>query len=229
MPGRCRAGHGRQRRHRRLRSASSRTAGSAICCRPARADAAARPRPRRLDGPARPDRLPHPSRQGPHLAAHAEPDRRRAGRRRWRRAADRTASWNAEDVRARMEFGLETAYAKGVVAIRTHLDSLAPQAAISFPVFKASARALGRPHRAAGVVDRADRYLPHRRGRAARRHRGGRERQSRLRLALRRRSRTIRCRRSSTTRSTGCLRSPRSAASTSTCMSTNRAIRRRAR
>ena len=51
--------------------------------------------------------------------------------------ADRTANWNAEDVRARMEFGLETAYAKGVVAIRTHLDSLAPQAGISFPVFKA--------------------------------------------------------------------------------------------
>ncbi len=29
-----------------------------------------------------------------------------------------------------------TAYAKGVVAIRTHLDSLAPQASISFPVFR---------------------------------------------------------------------------------------------
>jgi cytosine deaminase len=51
--------------------------------------------------------------------------------------ADRTKFWNAEDVRARMEFGLETAYAKGSVAIRTHLDSLAPQASISFPVFKA--------------------------------------------------------------------------------------------
>jgi cytosine deaminase len=49
---------------------------------------------------------------------------------------DRNARWNAEDVRRRMEFGLATAYAKGVVAIRTHLDSLAPQAAISFPVFR---------------------------------------------------------------------------------------------
>jgi cytosine deaminase len=49
---------------------------------------------------------------------------------------DRTARWTAEDVRRRMEFGLCTAYAKGVVAIRTHLDSLAPQAAISFPVFR---------------------------------------------------------------------------------------------
>jgi cytosine deaminase len=49
---------------------------------------------------------------------------------------DRTANWHAEDVRRRMEFGLMTAYAKGVVAIRTHLDSLEPQAAISFPVFK---------------------------------------------------------------------------------------------
>jgi cytosine deaminase len=51
--------------------------------------------------------------------------------------ADRTKFWNAEDVRARMEFGLDTAYAKGTVAIRTHLDSLSPQASISFPVFKA--------------------------------------------------------------------------------------------
>ena len=50
---------------------------------------------------------------------------------------DRATRWSAEDVRARMEFGLMTAYAKGVVAIRTHLDSLAPQAAISFPVFNA--------------------------------------------------------------------------------------------
>ncbi|WP_420224533.1 hypothetical protein [Pigmentiphaga litoralis] len=49
---------------------------------------------------------------------------------------DRVANWHAEDVRRRMEFGLMTAYAKGVVAIRTHLDSLEPQAAISFPVFK---------------------------------------------------------------------------------------------
>jgi cytosine deaminase len=49
---------------------------------------------------------------------------------------DRSAHWNAEDVRRRMEFGLMTAHAKGVVAIRTHLDSLAPQAAISFPVFR---------------------------------------------------------------------------------------------
>jgi len=51
-------------------------------------------------------------------------------------ARDRAARWHAEDVRRRMDFGLRTAYAKGVVAIRTHLDSLAPQAAISFPVFR---------------------------------------------------------------------------------------------
>ena len=50
-------------------------------------------------------------------------------------AEDRVARWCAEDVRRRMEFGLMTAHARGVVAIRTHLDSLAPQAAISFPVF----------------------------------------------------------------------------------------------
>jgi cytosine deaminase len=51
-------------------------------------------------------------------------------------AQDRSANWHAEDVRRRMEFGLATAYAKGVVAIRTHLDSLAPQAGISFPVLR---------------------------------------------------------------------------------------------
>lgn len=49
---------------------------------------------------------------------------------------DRTARWHADDVRQRMEFGLATAYAHGVVAIRTHLDSLAPQASISFPLFR---------------------------------------------------------------------------------------------
>jgi cytosine deaminase len=47
---------------------------------------------------------------------------------------DRSTRWQAEDVRRRLEFGLRTAYAKGVVAIRTHLDSLAPQPSITFPV-----------------------------------------------------------------------------------------------
>lgn len=49
---------------------------------------------------------------------------------------DRAARWTTDDVRRRMDFGLATAYAHGVVAIRTHLDSQAPQAAISFPVFR---------------------------------------------------------------------------------------------
>lgn len=49
---------------------------------------------------------------------------------------DRRARWHAEDVRRRLEFGLQTAYAKGVVAIRTHLDSQAPQPSITFPVVK---------------------------------------------------------------------------------------------
>jgi cytosine deaminase len=50
--------------------------------------------------------------------------------------ADRAANWSAEDVRARMTFGLRSAYAHGTRAIRTHLDSIAPQDAISFPVFR---------------------------------------------------------------------------------------------
>ncbi|WP_137131679.1 cytosine deaminase [Rhizobium sp. FY34] len=49
--------------------------------------------------------------------------------------ADRMANWNAEDVRARMEFSLKTAYAHGTKLIRTHLDSIAPQHRISFEVF----------------------------------------------------------------------------------------------
>ena len=49
---------------------------------------------------------------------------------------DRTTRWQAEDVRRRLEFGIRTAYAKGVVAIRTHLDSASPQPPITYPVFR---------------------------------------------------------------------------------------------
>jgi cytosine deaminase len=51
-------------------------------------------------------------------------------------AADRAANWSAEDVRARMEFSLRCAYAHGTAAIRTHIDSQAPQHEISWPVFR---------------------------------------------------------------------------------------------
>ena len=50
--------------------------------------------------------------------------------------ADRQANWAAEDVRARMDFALRCAYAHGTRAVRTHIDSLAPQDAISWPVFR---------------------------------------------------------------------------------------------
>lgn len=50
-------------------------------------------------------------------------------------ASDRQANWSANDVRRRFEFGLRCAYAHGTAAIRTHLDSDGPQAAISWPVF----------------------------------------------------------------------------------------------
>ncbi len=49
--------------------------------------------------------------------------------------ADRATRWSCDDVAARMEFGLRCAYAHGTAAIRTHLDSTAPQDAISWPVF----------------------------------------------------------------------------------------------
>ncbi|WP_299503108.1 cytosine deaminase [uncultured Roseobacter sp.] len=51
--------------------------------------------------------------------------------------ADRQAHWTAEDVSARMDFALRCAYAHGTRAVRTHIDSIAPQDDISWPVFKA--------------------------------------------------------------------------------------------
>jgi cytosine deaminase len=49
---------------------------------------------------------------------------------------DREANWSAEDVRARMGFALRSAHAHGTVAVRTHLDSLGKQTAISWGVFR---------------------------------------------------------------------------------------------
>ena len=48
--------------------------------------------------------------------------------------ADRADNWTAEDLRARMNFSLESAYAHGTAALRTHLDSTPPQHKISWPV-----------------------------------------------------------------------------------------------
>jgi len=50
-------------------------------------------------------------------------------------AADREKNWQAEDVRARMDFALRCAFHHGTGAIRTHLDSLGKQSDISWPVF----------------------------------------------------------------------------------------------
>jgi cytosine deaminase len=49
--------------------------------------------------------------------------------------ADRLAHWNADDLLRRMEFGLATADAHGVAAIRTHLDSHKGQAEITWNAF----------------------------------------------------------------------------------------------
>src|SRR2546428_573401 len=51
-------------------------------------------------------------------------------------AADRSTRWSAEDVRRRIDFGLRCSWAHGTRAIRTHIDSMGPQAAISWPVFE---------------------------------------------------------------------------------------------
>ncbi|MER8853608.1 cytosine deaminase [Mesorhizobium australicum] len=50
--------------------------------------------------------------------------------------ADRVARWTAEDVARRMDFSLRSAYAHGTRALRTHIDSVAPQEEISWPVFE---------------------------------------------------------------------------------------------
>ena len=50
-------------------------------------------------------------------------------------AADRIQNWHREDVRRRMEFALQCAFAHGTSSIRTHLDSASPQHQVSWPVF----------------------------------------------------------------------------------------------
>ncbi|MBX3569504.1 MAG: cytosine deaminase [Rhizobiaceae bacterium] len=50
--------------------------------------------------------------------------------------SDRLVRWRADDVARRMDFSLRCAYAHGTVALRTHLDSVAPQETISWPVFE---------------------------------------------------------------------------------------------
>ncbi|MBU2867280.1 cytosine deaminase [Pacificibacter marinus] len=51
-------------------------------------------------------------------------------------AQDTAANWSADDLKLRMDFALRCAYAHGTSALRTHIDSQAPQAAISWPVFE---------------------------------------------------------------------------------------------
>jgi cytosine deaminase len=51
-------------------------------------------------------------------------------------AADREAAWTEGDVRARMTFSLACAFAHGTQAVRTHLDSIGKQTAISWGVFR---------------------------------------------------------------------------------------------
>ena len=51
--------------------------------------------------------------------------------------ADRGAKWSIEDMRARADFALRSAYAHGTVAIRTHLDSYMPHAPNAWTMFRA--------------------------------------------------------------------------------------------
>ena len=49
--------------------------------------------------------------------------------------ADRAANWSAADIKTRMEFALQCAYAHGTTAIRTHLDSRVDQTNVTWPVY----------------------------------------------------------------------------------------------
>ena len=51
-------------------------------------------------------------------------------------ADDRELRWNAKDVATRMDFALRCAFAHGTGALRTHIDSIGKQTAISWPVFE---------------------------------------------------------------------------------------------
>ena len=51
-------------------------------------------------------------------------------------ADDRERNWSSDDVRARMDFALRCAFAHGTAAVRTHIDSLGKQAAISWPLIE---------------------------------------------------------------------------------------------
>jgi len=50
--------------------------------------------------------------------------------------SDRLSRWSAADVARRMDFSLRCAYSHGTKAVRTHLDSIAPQEEISWPVLE---------------------------------------------------------------------------------------------
>ncbi|WP_075216241.1 cytosine deaminase [Mongoliimonas terrestris] len=50
--------------------------------------------------------------------------------------SDREAAWSPDDVRRRFDFSLKCAYAHGTRVIRTHIDSIPPQDALSWPVFE---------------------------------------------------------------------------------------------
>ena len=69
--------------------------------------------------------MPHPSRQGPYLAARAATRTAPSGRARQCGRGPRTRTGRPTTSRARMDFALRCAFAHGTGAIRTHLDSIA--------------------------------------------------------------------------------------------------------
>lgn len=77
---------------------------------------------------------------------------------------DREARWTAHDVSARAEFALDSAYAYGTRAIRTHIDSIGPQTRISWPAMaEVRARWAGRIDLQASPLFSTDRVFdePH--------------------------------------------------------------------
>ena len=181
-------------------------------------------RSRRRARPAGFRRHAHASRQGPHLAAPAEP--RRHLDRRADRGARRTAkrNWAADDVERRMDFALRCAYAHGTAAIRTHLDCAPPQHEITLGRVRSGCASswAGRIELQA-VLDRRARHLRRSRRRSTPSRSACKAAGGILGGSIARPSRGARGDASPSSRR------PASSASTSTSTSTRRSTRRRRR
>ena len=139
--------------------------------RAARHGAGRRRRPQGRPGLAGLRRHPHPSRQGPYLAALAQPGRQLPGRRHRHLDATARRAGRRRTCRRRMEFGLQCAWAQGTVAVRTHHRFAGAAGRDLVAGLQGGARRLGRPRRCPGREHHGHGRLRRAAGRAACRHR----------------------------------------------------------